>query len=125
MNVSIESYGPFTVVTPDITHLDAGLSKDLHRDLIDRLPAGGLVILDLSAVRFIDSSGCGAILTCARRVNSTGQGPGDLKICGATKQVRLVFEMVRIHKVLDIYNTRDEAIRAFEAETATTVLAGS
>jgi anti-sigma B factor antagonist len=69
------------------------------------------VILDLGRLRFIDSSGLGAMLSCLRQLNAAG---GDLKLCGMSKAVRAVFELVRMHKIFDIYGTREQAVSAFQ-----------
>jgi anti-sigma B factor antagonist len=53
----------------------------------------------------------GAFISCLRKVNAKG---GDLKLYGMSKQVRGVFELVRMHRVFDILATREDAIRAFE-----------
>ena len=70
------------------------------------------MVFDLSKLRFVDSSGLGAFLSCLRKLNAKG---GDLKLCGMSKQVRAVFELVRMHRIFDIYGTREEAVRAFQA----------
>ena len=114
MDTTLEAVGPVTIITPSGIYLDASRSKEFRRNVVDTLTAPSLILLDLSQIQFIDSSGCGAILACSRQVNPTGQGPGDLKLCGVSKQVRLVFEMVRLHKIMEIYNSREEALRAFE-----------
>jgi anti-sigma B factor antagonist len=31
-----------------------------------------------------------------------------------TKPVRALFELVRMHRVFDIYNTREEALKAYQ-----------
>jgi anti-sigma B factor antagonist len=69
-------------------------------------------VFDLSRLRFTDSSGLGALISCLRKVNANG---GDLKLCAMSDQVRALFELVRMHKVFDIYATREEAVRAFGA----------
>jgi len=66
----------------------------------------------LGRLRFVDSSGLGAFISCLRKLNAKG---GDLKLCGMSKQVRAVFELVRMHRIFDIFGTRDEALRAFQA----------
>ena len=68
------------------------------------------VALDFTHVRFIDSSGLGAILSSMRQLNGKG---GDLKICCVNKSVRALFELVRFHRILDLLNTREEAVLAF------------
>ena len=65
----------------------------------------------LSHLRFVDSSGLGAMLSCLRQLNATG---GDLKLCGMSKAVRSVFELVRMHRIFDIYDTREQAVSAFQ-----------
>jgi len=118
VEIRYESIGPITLIKPMETYLDAARAKSFRKDVVDRLAPESRVILDLGNLRFIDSSGCGVLLACSRRLNPDGNGPGDIKVCGVTKQLRTVFEMVRLHKVLDIYNNREEALRAFDAASA-------
>ncbi len=68
------------------------------------------VIFDLGELPFVDSSGCGAILSCIRQVSAED---GELKICNTNKRVRTLFELIRMHKIVDIHNTRQEAMDSF------------
>jgi anti-sigma B factor antagonist len=74
------------------------------------LPTYARLVLDLGQVQFIDSSGCGAILSCLKAL--TGHG-GDLKLCRITPTVRNVFKLIRLDKICDLFDTRDAAVRAF------------
>jgi anti-sigma B factor antagonist len=65
----------------------------------------------LSRLRFVDSSGWGAFISCLRKLNAKG---GDLRLCSVSKQVRAVFELVRMHCVFDILPTEEDAVRAFD-----------
>jgi anti-anti-sigma regulatory factor len=38
-----------------------------------------------------------------------------MKVCGLSQRVRSLFELVRMDKVVEIYNTRDEALSASSA----------
>ena len=69
------------------------------------------VVFDMSTLRFVDSSGLGALLSCLRQLNSVG---GDMNLCGMSKQVRALFELVRMHRIFDIFNTPEEAVRSFQ-----------
>ena len=69
------------------------------------------VVFDLSNVEFVDSSGLGSILSCLRLLNASG---GDLKLCHMRKPVRVLFELVRMHRVFDIAETLDDAVKAFQ-----------
>jgi len=39
---------------------------------------------------------------------------GDLKLCSMSKQVQALFELVRMHRIFDIYNSKEDAVRAFQ-----------
>ena len=91
-------------------HLDAGNVRDFKLAVEPVLKPNARLVFDLSGLKFVDSSGLGAILSCLRQLNSQG---GDLKLCGVTRPVRTLFELVRMHKVFDICNTADEALRAY------------
>jgi anti-sigma B factor antagonist len=67
------------------------------------------VVIDLSDVEFIDSAGLGLMIAVLKRVSERG---GDLKIAGLQKKVRMVLEITRAHKVFDIFDSVDEAVRA-------------
>jgi anti-sigma B factor antagonist len=68
------------------------------------------VILDLSNVAFVDSSGLGAILSCVRDLTANG---GDLKICSVQQRVMVMFDLVRLPKIIGIHQDVDAAIAAF------------
>jgi anti-sigma B factor antagonist len=112
MEMTIQKVGEVAVVELRGEQLDASNVMDFKRDIAPVLEANSRVVFDLSQLRFVDSSGLGAILSCLRRVNGVG---GDLKLCGLAKPVRALFELVRMHKIFDIYTTRDEAVRSLHA----------
>jgi anti-sigma B factor antagonist len=93
------------------TTLDAHTSKEVRREIGSQLEINKHMVLDLSQLTFIDSSGLGVLLACLRQVTASG---GDLKLCGLTAEVRSVFQLTRMHTVFKIHNTRDEAVRAYE-----------
>ena len=90
--------------------LDASNSKEFKVEAAPWLSPRAKVIFDMRELRFVDSSGLGAILSCLRQLNGAG---GELKLCEMNKPVRALFELVRMHRVFEIFNTREEAIRSF------------
>jgi anti-sigma B factor antagonist len=116
MQLGIETVGNVTVAVIPVEDLDAGNAAEFKRDMAPLLEAHTNLVLDLSRLRFVDSSGLGAFISCLRKLNAKG---GDLKLYGMNKQVRAVFELVRMHRVFDILPTREDAIRAFEHAGAT------
>ena len=67
--------------------------------------------MDMSKLRFVDSSGIGALLSCLKKIQALG---GQLKICSLTDQVRSILQLVRVNKLLEIFSTREEAVSSFE-----------
>ena len=74
--------------------LDASNAAEFKRDVAPLIEATTKLVFDLSRLRFVDSSGLGAFISCLRKLNAKG---GDLKLCGMSKQVRAVFERLRPH----------------------------
>ena len=54
------------------------------------------VIVDLSALRLIDSSGVGVLVSLYKRVRALG---GDVRIVGVTDQPRAIFRLLRLDAV--------------------------
>ena len=98
------------VFEPEIEVLDQTTVKEFRRELAEHVAPGRQLVLDLGKVQFVDSSGLGAILSASRQLLETG---GDLKICSLTPPVRVLFELVRMHRVFDVLNDREEALGAF------------
>jgi anti-sigma B factor antagonist len=110
MELATETIGDVTVVVLPGEQLDAGNAKEFKRDVAALLEPCRKVIFDLGELRFVDSSGLGAMLSCLRQLNAKG---GDLKLCAMTKPVRALFELVRMHKIFEIHPTKGDALRAF------------
>jgi anti-sigma B factor antagonist len=111
MELVKEQVGSVSVMTPQGEFLDASNAEQFKRDSAD-LPAGSTrVVCDMSRLQFVDSAGLGALLSCMRRLSGAG---GDLKLCGLSRPVRATFEVSRMHRIFDIYPTKEDAIRAFE-----------
>ena len=110
MEIAVQQLEGVAVATIPVEDLDASNAGDFKRDIAPVLEAHPRLVLDLSRVRFVDSSGLGAFISCLRKLNAAG---GDLKLCGMSRPVRAVFELVRMHRVFDIFPTRGAAVHAF------------
>ena len=110
MEIVAETVGDVAVIALPVEELDAGNAAELKRDVAPVLEGSARVVFDLTKLRFIDSSGLGAFLSCLRKANAKG---GDVKLCRMSKQVRTVFELVRMHRIFDIHESREAAIAAF------------
>ncbi|RDI62031.1 STAS domain-containing protein [Microvirga subterranea] len=69
------------------------------------------LVLDLSGVDFVDSSGLGAIVSCLKRL-----GPrGNLAIAGAKGAVSRLFTLTRMDKVFTLHDSVDAAVAQLSA----------
>lgn len=74
-------------------------------------------VLDLGGVDFIDSSGLAAIVHGMKQCRATG---GDLRLCRLHQSVRMVLELTRLDKALDIFPNQEGALRSFAAAATVT-----
>ena len=104
--------GTVTIVPIELENLDADNSKEFKAAVTQVIEKTDKLVFDLARLQFIDSSGLGAILSCQRTLHEAG---GDLKLCNMSGTVRAMFELVRMHRVVEIYNNREEAVASFTA----------
>lgn len=65
------------------------------------------VVVDLSGVSYVDSSGLAVFIEAMQRVQSYG---GVFALCGMRPNVQHIMEIARLDQVFRIYPTRDEAV---------------
>ena len=111
MQIVVDKKDDVVVARIPVADLDASNSNEFKHDIAPVLESGDKVVIDLSSVRFVDSSGLGAMLSCLRQMTAKG---GDLKLSGMSKQVRATFELVRMHRIFDIFDTSEEAMLSFK-----------
>ncbi|HON38502.1 MAG: STAS domain-containing protein [Desulfomonilia bacterium] len=113
MKLLTENIDGIVVISSLPKVLDASNAMEFKEGVFKIIEQSSQAVFDMSAVQFIDSAGCGSLITTLRRLKEAG---GTLKLCDVPKQVRSVLELVRMHKIIDIYNTREEALRSFTVE---------
>src|SRR5438034_11690897 len=91
MNLALEEIGQVRIVTPPGEELDANVASDFKEAMAPILIDSSRIVLDLSHLRFVDSSGLGAILTCTRSSKDAG---GELVLCGMQPSVKSLFQMI-------------------------------
>lgn len=91
-------------------NLDASNVREFRDAVQSLIQDRTRVVLDLTGVKFVDSSGLGALISCLRQVNGR---QGDLRLCAMSITVRALFELMRMHRVFNIHDTRSEAVASF------------
>jgi len=90
--------------------LDEG--STLLRDTIKQLASQGRkhVLLNLSEVQYIDSTGIGELVNAFTSMRAQG---GELKLLNLTRKVRDLLQITKLHEVFDIKDDEASAIQAF------------
>jgi anti-sigma B factor antagonist len=107
---TIEEVGVVWVVTLR-GEIDAYSAPSLREDLHVLVEERGalVVVIDLSAVTFLDSSGLGAVVGILRRLR---ERDGRLLVVEPESAASRIFEHTGLDAVLDLYRHRDDAVSA-------------
>ena len=107
MNLTSRRVNGADVITLRVDRLDAAASvqfRDAMRQI--SLKSEGHVLLDLSHVSFLDSSGLGAIVSVWKFL-----GPDRrLELCGLTPLVARVFRLTRMDDVIRVHADQKSAL---------------
>lgn len=72
------------------------------------------ILLDLTKVTFIDSTGIGTIVTLYYKTNRTKQ---QIYICGVNPQIMSTIKALSVDNLLQIYETSEKACEAWGLKT--------
>jgi anti-sigma B factor antagonist len=111
MIVHIEEQGAVVLIEIREERLDAHNSGELKAQMLHLFEEGKTsIVIDLHEVRFVDSSGLGALVSGFKNASARN---GNLKLSGLQPQVKSMFELTRLHRVFEIFPTAQEAATSF------------
>ena len=112
MNLNLEKINGVSVLFVKEERIDAHNSSELKEALLHMIEQGDVtIIVQLEQVRFIDSSGLGALLSGYKNAAAKS---GKLALACCRQQVLSMFELTRLNRVFEIYADLNEA---FDNET--------
>lgn len=92
-------------VTLNHEHLIQSNAGTMREFLGERLAPGDQVVIDLSKVLFMDSSGLGALVSGLKRVGATG----TVTVVAPHRAVRTLFQLTRMDTVFTVVDRVDDA----------------
>jgi anti-sigma B factor antagonist len=109
--MEIEKLEGVTVISTD-ERLDAMIAPKL-KEMVKKMSeeASTKLVIDLGKTKFIDSSGCGALVAALRTLL---KNHGDLKIARPSPQAKTLFQLTRLHRVFEIHDNLEDAIKSFD-----------
>ncbi len=106
MKIKKEKIKDFILLVPEEERIDAHNSTEFKEYILDLIKKGEInLIVQLDQVRFIDSSGLGALLAGFKNAQRKS---GNLLLVNVQPQVLSMFELTRLNRVFEIYNDLDE-----------------
>jgi anti-anti-sigma factor len=82
------------------------------RKIFDRIMRNNekKVLIDFTSVSYIDSSGLATLIEMLQRLRKIG---GNLRLCNMSQKVKSIFEITKLVKLFEIFDTRQRALEGF------------
>lgn len=109
MKFSIDRQDQYTILTIDEEKLDSTIAPEVKSEFVT-LQAEGVenVIVNMSVVKYSDSSGLSALLVGNRLFKDSG----SFIMCSVNEHVMKLIKISMLDKVMDILPTQEEAVEA-------------
>lgn len=98
-----------TTVVDVIGQIDIGTSPALRTTMLECVKSSDRVAINLSAVKYIDSSGIASLLEVLKEARKTNK---MFVLFGLTPAVREVIQLTRLSGVFDVYEREEEVLSA-------------
>ena len=106
MKISVREAGKTKIV--DIEgDVDLGTSPDLRRTLFAALVEAPKLVLNLAAIRYIDSSG---IATLIEVLKDSQRRNKEFVLFGLSPAVQQVFRLTHVIRIFQVFQTEEEAL---------------
>jgi anti-anti-sigma factor len=74
------------------------------------------VVLDMQDVRMLDGFGIGTLMDCLNFLRNKG---GDLRFVNVAPRLRTFFEIARVSRMFQFFDSLETALASFETESST------
>lgn len=116
MNLRIENRDGVVLVRIDEVHVGANVADELRSRVLEALPASAArLVLDLTKVDFLDSSGLGALVSLLKAARPAG----DVVLFGLRPSVAEILRLTHLDAVFRCEEREDQALARVSADTST------
>jgi len=111
MNVNVSTIGNVTVIKLDGRITIGSGDLQLRNTIQDAVDSGAKnILLNLSAVKAIDSSGTGELV--AAYTSAVNRG-AKIKLCALSQAISNILTLTQLITVFDVYESEQEALDSF------------
>jgi anti-sigma B factor antagonist len=109
--IKTEQKDKIEIITFSVNNINALVTEEIRHEIINVISnSNPKVIIDLSGVEYIDSSGLGCFLSVMRAARNNY---GVLKFASPEPGVKKLFETLHLQTVFQIYENVDTCIKSF------------
>lgn len=109
MQLQEKKVADILIVRPLEKRIDAATATDFKQKISEWIDSGNRrIVLNLSKVDFMDSSGLGAVISGLKKTGDEG----NIVICGVKETVMSLFRLTRMDRVFDIFPSEEEALKS-------------
>jgi len=110
MSIKVKEVNGYTVITVETERLDVVNMKEMKEAMMEIVDAGNhKMVIDLSPVKFIDSSGLSVIISLFKRLNTSN---GELILCGLGEQPKELLQITQLIRLFKVVDACEEAVKS-------------
>jgi len=110
--ISIEKKDKIDVISFSVSNINALITDEIRAGIMKVIDnSNSKAIIDLSGVKYIDSSGFGCFLSLMKAARSNY---GTLKFANPEPKVMELFKTLHLHTVFQIYDDIDTCLASFK-----------
>lgn len=107
MAIATKEQNGYTVITANAERLDVSNMVEMKDAMVEVIEGGKKnIVIDLSPVTFVDSSGLSVIISIFKLLNRL---EGTLKLCGLNDQPNELLQITQLHRLFTVVASCDEA----------------
>ncbi len=113
MQIDISPQDPAVVIRPATARVDVEVAGQFRAALLNVIEQGHRsLVVDMSDVTFIDSSGLGALVSALKRLRAQ-ERDGDIRLANVQEPVVELLEIIRLQRVFSSYPSVEQAVLSF------------
>ena len=112
MYTELVNNGEIKLIHLNCRHLDASNADELFEQVKETLVTSKRVVMDLSGLELIDSSGLGFLLNCYKFLKKR---EAEMRVVARNKLVLSLFELVYFNNIVEVFDSISNAVNLPQA----------
>ena len=115
MEIQINTKSDYTLIRLLGKRIDTASTPDFRKNVCGKMPSfHKTIILDLTSITFIDSSGLGALVAAFKQLPMEGK----LLLCGAGQNVMYLLKLTQLDSVFSLFPDVATAVQRVQKDTS-------